>query len=422
MDNSIGRNIIAVYLANFGSAFFTFLFWVITSNLVGSEIIGTVAAIGSFAMILGVLSNFDIGIGMKRFLGKAIAENNFQFFKNLCSTAFVFTIITSAIILIIAFNPIIDILQLIGIDKAFIPIIAIIVIGNNLQHVIFGSLVSAKKSKSVIIPSIVSSLSRFPVLAILIYFLGTTTLTVAWSYSVLYLVLTISLLIITIKYLNSIPGNYFEKSYDNLKLIIKGSFPRWIPQIIVLLGTQVGVLIIFNMKGPEAAGLFYIPFAIMNVLFLIPHAINQVIHPIFSGIGELDSQLKYLKKTLKIAFFGTLPFAAIMYFYSGPILSIFGKEFIKADNTFSILLLGFPVAIIADAVFFLLYARGNYKQVLTLGLIANIPRIVLYIILVPEFGGVGGATAYVIGMYCQFFLTIFYLEKLKIIVEYKNIS
>ena len=188
MDKSIGRNVIAIYLANFGSSFFTFIFWMTSSNLAGTEIIGTVSAIGSFAMILGVLSNFDIGIGMKRFLGKAISENNFQFFKNLCSTAFVFTVITASIILLITFNPFIDILELVGIDEQFMPIIAVIVIGNNLQHVIIGSLVSAKKSKSVTIPSIVSSLSRFPVLAILLYFLGTTTIAIAWSYSILYLV------------------------------------------------------------------------------------------------------------------------------------------------------------------------------------------------------------------------------------------
>ena len=35
-------------------------------------------------------------------------------------------------------------------------------------------------------------------------------------------------------------------------------------------------------------------------------------------------------------------------------------------------------------------------------------------------GGVGGAIAYVIGMYCQFLLTIFYLEKMKVKIEYKK--
>ena len=78
MDKSIGKNILFIYLANFGSSFFTFLFWITSANLTDTEIIGTVATISSFAMILGVLSNLDIGIGMKRFLGKAVAENNFQ--------------------------------------------------------------------------------------------------------------------------------------------------------------------------------------------------------------------------------------------------------------------------------------------------------------------------------------------------------
>jgi len=418
LTDSIGKNIISIYIANFGSALFTFLFWVISSNLTDSRVIGTVSAISAFAMILGVMSNFDIGVGMKRFLGKAIAGNELDRFKNIVSVSTSFTLVTSAGILLIAFNPFFNFLEYVGISQEFIPIIAIIVIGNNLQHIFIGALVSAKKSSRLILPSMIASFSRFPALFLFFYFIGETEVEIAWSYSILYLVSSIFLLFVTLRYLKSIKGSYFAKSNQYMRLVLRGSFPRWIPQVIVLLGTQLGTLVIFSVSGAAEAGLFYIPFAIMNVLFLASHAINQVIHPIFSGLEDIKIQKQYLFKTLKTAFFATMPFAAIMFFYAPSILSIFGKEFSQADETFSILLLGFPGALIADSVYFLLYARGNYRDVLSLGLIANVPRIMLYFILVPMYGGPGGAIAYVIGVYLQLILTIIIIERLKIRLPY----
>ena len=233
-----------------------------------------------------------------------------------------------------------------------------------------------------------------------------------------YIVISGLLLVITINHLRKIQGPFFYETKKNLRMIIHGSFSRWIPQIVGVLGSQLSVLAVFSLKGASESGLFYIPFAIFNVLFLVSGAINQVSHPVLSGIKESELQTQFLKKALKMTFLGTMPFAAIMFFHAKSILSIFGTEFSGSDEILSILLYSFPIAIITEGVYFFFFARGNYKNVLILGLISNIPRIILYVILVPEYGGIGGAIAFVIGTGFQLIFTVVLLEKEKIRLEY----
>lgn len=418
MSEPINKNILSVYISTLIPAGLTYLFWILVSNYTNSEIIGIVAAIGSFSMVLGVLSNFDIGVGMKRFLGKAVADKDWPTFKHIVSISIVYAIFTSICILVIVLNPFVDILDKVGIEKQFIPIIIVIVIGNDLQHIFIGALISALRSKSIVIPTIVASLSRFLVLFLLFTLVDMSELTVAWSYSVSYLVICILLLVVTLNLLRKIQGPFFHDTKNNLKLVISGSVARWIPQIISVLGSQLSILAVFSLKGASESGLFYIPYAVFNVLFLVSGAINQVSHPVLSGIEELEKQKKFLRKSLKMAFLGTMPLAGIMFFHAKPILSIFGTEFSASNDILSILLFSFPIAIITEGVYFLLFARGDYKKVLALGLLGNVPRIILYFVLVPIQGGIGGAVAFVIGTALQMILTVILLEKEKTRLSY----
>lgn len=418
MSSSIGKNIFFVYITNIIAAGSTFGFWVIASNLTNSEIIGKVAAVGSLCMILGVLSNFDLGVGMKRFLGKAAAEKDWPRFKQVSSISTLFGFSMSIGILLIVLNPVIDILGMIGIEKQFIPVIIIIVLGNDLQSMFMGTLISSMRSKSIILPNLVGTLSRFPLLFLLLFMVEKSELNVAFAYSSFYLVLSFLLFAVTSRFYKKIPGSYFYNAKNNLKLVIYGSLPRWIPQIITTLGSQISILIIFTVKGPSESGLFYIPFGIYLVLSLISGAMNQVSHPVFSGIESGESRKEFLRKTLKLTFLGSMPLAGIVFFYSKEILSLFGPEFVASTNILEILILSFPAMILAEGVYYLLYARGHYKNVLFLGLLGNIPRIILYIILVPIYGGMGGAIAFVIGAFLQLILTIILIEKMNIRLQY----
>ena len=68
--------------------------------------------------------------------------------------------------------------------------------------------------------------------------------------------------------------------------------------------------------------------------------------------------------------------------------------------------------------FYLFYARGKYAYIFYIGIITNIPRILLYLILIPELGNIGGAWAYTIGAIIQTGITLFFVKKSNISLQY----
>ena len=410
---------ISVYVTNLVPAALTYVFWLIVANHAGAEIIGTVVALGSFAMILSSIAGLEVAIGMKRFLGKAVADNDLPVFKQFFASSMLIITGTTAATLLIMLHPFFDILGRVGIKEQFLPVIVVIVIGNVLINMLVNGLISALKSKLTIIPYIISSSGRFLVLFLLFTLVGASNTNVAWAYSSHYAVLSVILSGIMFYTLRKIPGKLFVDLRSNTKLILEGSLSKWLPQIIGVIESSLATLTIFSLKGALETGLYYISFAIFSIISMIPSAINMVSHPVMSGM-DTERQKEFLSKSLKFGFLITMPIAAVAYYYSEPILTVFGKEFSVSTDILSILLISVPMAIIMDGCFYLLFARGNYRNLLYLGFSVNVTRMVAYFILVPIYSGMGSAIAYVIGSVIQLIMTVILVRKEKLKIDYPS--
>ena len=70
----------------------------------------------------------------------------------------------------------------------------------------------------------------------------------------------------------------------------------------------------------------------------------------------------------------------------------------------------------------LVYAYGNYRQVLVLGLASSIPRTLLYFLLVPSFGGMGAAISFLIGSIIGFVVSIIVSKKIGMMIHWKSLG
>lgn len=418
MTDSVQQNMLSLYISGIIPSGLTFVFWILVANSLGPETIGIVIAVTSFAFILNTIAGFDFAIGMRRFLGQAYAEKNWLRFKQIFSISFTFTTLTSTGIFLIAINPFVDFLSMIGIERQFIVIIGFIILGNTVINTTAGALTSALKSQRIVLPTIISSFLRFPILLIPVYFVGFSELLVAYAYSVYFPILGIFTILIVWKLLRIVKGQIFENVFEKIKELFIGSFPSWLPNVATVLGTQLGILTIFSIKGGEEAGLFYITFAIFSVVILVPGAINTVSHPFLSGLKELNQQSDFLRKTMKINFLVTIPLAAVILFYSDSILFLIGEQFVVAVETLVILVLSVPLVIVSEGIRYLIYARGSYKKTLYLGFSSNIIRIILYFVLVPENGANGAAIAFVAGYIVHVILAITFAEQISVRLQY----
>jgi O-antigen/teichoic acid export membrane protein len=420
MVSSVSKNMISVYIADIVPAGLTFLFWIIVANVTDSEVIGIVVVITSFSFVLGTISGFDTSISLRGYLGKAVAEEKWEKFKQFSWSAIVFNIITSTGILIIVLNPFVNLLDIVEIDDIFVPLIITVVLVNGVINIIVSILISSLNSKKLILPYLLSSLARFPILFILIFF-ESSSISVAWAYSSSYIILFI-LLITTVSLLLKNKEGKFENFLPNVKKLVRAGLAKWIPTIVSVLGVQLGVLILYVEKGASATGFFYISFSIYNVLSMIPAAMVTVGHPLMSGMNTISEQKVFLDRIFKMGFLFTMPIASCVIFYSQSIMSIFGSEFIVSKEVLALLVFSLPLYVITNGAFYMYYARAEYRKVLYLGLIANIPRIVLYFLIIPELGADGGAISFVIGTLFQMILTVIYLERSKLRLEYKSFA
>jgi O-antigen/teichoic acid export membrane protein len=100
------------------------------------------------------------------------------------------------------------------------------------------------------------------------------------------------------------------------------------------------------------------------------------------------------------------PLSLAVISYSADVINLLGQDYSNASIFLRILLLTALVSPLSTMIHQLIYAYGNYRLVLYLGLASNIPRILLYFLLVPVYGGTGAAISFLIGSIISFALSI----------------
>ena len=417
----ISANIIQLFLADILPSFLTYVFLIISSNYTGLDIIGIVGVLISTSIIFSSISNFEIGVGVKSYLGKYASENNWLGYKQITFVSTSFIILSSLATILILYNPFFNFASIFGIEQKFFVIISIMIVGINIQHVLRGVLTSHLKSKAIMISMVIGSLSRFP---LLVYYLNVNELnefSISWSYTLFYITSSIILVIFIISLLHKIKGSPLTNYIKNLKIIFKASIVRWFPNVIGTLGTRLGILAVFASGTSSEAGIYFIPYALFGVLMLVSSSTTQITHPVFSGLNDKKLQEDLLKKIMKLSFIVSAPIASIMIFYARPILEIFGKDFGLGNDIFVILLASFPLIIFSESIYYLFYSRNEYRNILYLGLVSNIPRIILYYFLIPLEGGIGAAIAFTIGSVFQVIFTMILIKRKNIHLEYLQI-
>lgn len=333
---------------------------------------------------------------MKRLLAKYNVERNENEYTNIFTSVSLFLIISSSVASVLMFYPI-NMLEIIGIDSNYYWIIVLAVFLLSYHNFFIESFISSMRSKDFFIYIFIGSLLRFPFLAIL-YIFDYKDWSTVLSYYILYLtVVTLSILFYIRKIKFKIPISIW---IPTIRSLVKISTSSWIPNIINVCGFWMGVIIVYSLDGSQAGGQFYMAVGIFSVVLFIVSGISKVTHGIIQTIEE-NNQLDYLSYSIKIALILTIPVSTSLLFFSSSYLGILGEEFEASQFNLSILMLGMPFVIISELVYYYLYGLGYHKEVLILGLIGNIPRVMIYFFITFLFDSTFAALSYFIGSVTQ---------------------
>lgn len=372
------------------------------SKIGNPEIIGIASAVITFSGILAVVSHLGIPTGVQRYLGKtfahSVAKDTQRYLK---SSLLMVTISISLVTLLVSIlsGPI---LTIFSINREFLILSLVLMISTAYATFFRGLVISSLKTKILTIAMVLSGLVKL-ILGVIFIMGGLGAFGLLISFTLNQIIVTA---ILAYYMILNLPKNeksekflrfpYVDKSVFNvMRDILTSSIVSWIPLIVTTVGAQIGTIFIYQSNGSENAGLFFMSLTIVTGITSVMYSLFTISFPAMSAMS--DGRKRFTLNTIRLSLIIAIPFSSALIFYTEDILRLLGEDYVIGSLTLDILLLSmFPTAI-QYGITSLFYSYGDYRKVLFLGLSISIPRIIFYIILIPPFGGVGGAIGYTVG-------------------------
>jgi O-antigen/teichoic acid export membrane protein len=194
----------------------------------------------------------------------------------------------------------------------------------------------------------------------------------------------------------------------------------WVPGSIAGIGTQLGTIVVFGSQGASQAGFYFIAFSIVTGISTIMAVLSSIAYPALSAMDDGRKRLAW--RMIKMNMIVGVPLSSAALFYSKQVMELFGREYGNGAASLDILLLSTLPTAILSGVTSLVYAYGNYRRVLSIGLATNVLRTVLYFILVPIFnGGIGAAISYTVGALLGFVVSIVISKNIGMNILWKEV-
>jgi O-antigen/teichoic acid export membrane protein len=394
-----------------------YLLWLILTRITSSEIIGTASTIISLATIFATIATIGVPTGASRFLAKFFHDGHLEDAKTIVKSSLILVILgiicSVAILLIVK--------GWIGLDLDIaLTISTAVIIGSTAISVLMQSIIIASlKTRIIPITMIIASSARtISVIILVLAYTGALGIVIGNSIHPMIMSIILGISIIGLLGRNMEIDKKLESIRSYFRIILKASFPSWLPRLITIAGgANLGTVIVYGSIGPSEAASFFIANTIASGIFAMVTPLQEIAYPALSAMS--DGRKKFAWRIIKISFIILSPIIMSIMFYSDEVISLLGQDYIEASQFLKILLLGVLPNAVSAMVTQLVYAYGNYKQVLYLGLASSIPRTVLYFILVPYFGGTGAAASYLVGSMIGFGLSILVSQKIGLIIRWK---
>jgi len=396
-DRDPVRGTIYLYVSSFGGMGLAYLYWFIVARLTNPDVVGVSSAAMSIAAIFLSLADLGIAQGIQRFLGSSAEENDYTVFKSYLHSSIIIIVIStasSAFLLLILGNLI---QSFYGIPWSILTIIVLTIIVGNFVPLFRASLTSLLRTDYQAASAISAGLTKIIVGSLLVI-IGLGAQGILLGNFAMY-ASSLLLMYLSTKYI--LPSSDTKEAEastfkdGNYREIVEAGLPRYVPGTIQTVGTQIGILLVFGASGSLDTGYYYIALQLFAVFLLLPNTIMNLLYPYVSGVQEKAKGV--IHQGIKLALIVSVPLVSAGIIYPDLLLTIMGSEYAAGSLAFQILLSSIPVLAVVNGVHSLAYSRGEYRLVLLIGLVMNVPRVALYLFLAPLLGGTGAALSYFIG-------------------------
>ena len=416
---TIGKGAAYLYIEGIIGMISGFAFWLIMSKIISPEIIGISSTIVSFSVILAVIAGFGVPNGIQRFLGRSFSEENLSEAKRYVNVSIVLVSIgiSACTIVILAFKE--WMYQYLHIDSNLLVILIVLSGSYTLFILLQYVVISTLKTKVLPTINIVSSVVRVMLAAILLL-AGWGALGVTIGYTLGFVVSSILLGIFLNLRLKSTKKSPVDSFNQTVRNIFSSSIANWIPSLVIAIGSQLGTVIVFGVQGSQQAGIYFIALTVVVGITGVAFVLFNITLPVLSSMQ--DGRKRFAWRVIRLTLVVAIPFSTSLLFYSKEVIQLIGQNYVAASFPMQILLSSMLPAAVANGISVLVYAYGHYKQVLTIGLATNVPRTILYFLLIQLYGNPGAALGYTIGAIAGFAISIIVAKRINFQIFWKDLG
>ncbi|CAK8722773.1 hypothetical protein KKHLCK_12040 [Candidatus Electrothrix laxa] len=215
------------------------------------------------------------------------------------------------------------------------------------------------------------------------------------------------------------PADIIERTPFNHILSI--SFPMFTSSAMSFLISQSGIILLGMFSSEAEVGYYSIAVRLSLLTSFVLAAINTMTGPKISEEfqrGKIENVFAVAKNASKLIFWTTIPILLLLIFSGHYILHHFyGLEFVKAYPALVILIFGQGVHAISGPTGLFMNMAGSQNQYKNMMLIAATLNLVLCILLIPKYSYVGAAIASSFSLIFWNITTLIYMIK-----KYGNVT
>ncbi|KSW10764.1 hypothetical protein CF15_08260 [Pyrodictium occultum] len=380
-----------LYASRLVNALGGFLYWLVVSRLAGPGLLGRASAVVGLAGLVSGAAGLGAGAGLQHRLGRCLGAGDEAclrrvFWSTLYAMALVYLAAGSALALLGLAGR-----GLGGLGPRMLLLSgALAALG--VAGVVEAALLALLRSDLVLASRLLGNLSKLALGAGLVA-LGAGLPGVVAGYALL----PAAVLLVGLPYLARRYGAWIGLDAAAVAGVLAAGLASWAPGVVVLAGQWLGVLLVYGSSGAVETGYYYVAFAAAGLATGLGMSVLSLLLPVLSGMagGRGGAAWRALRVSLAV----TAPVAFYAAAYPGLVLGLLGRGYASASAELAVLLTGFLPDAVNATVSSLAYAHGRYRLVLAQGLAASLPRLLLYLVLVPRLHGLGAAVAYALGSY-----------------------
>ena len=394
-----------------------YLLWIFISKVVTPEIIGISSTIISLMIIFSSIVDMGVSAGATRFLARSFSERRSGDTRVLVKSSLliVFSGLLFCSAAIVAFRDWVYPNIELNLVLLTIPLIGTLVIASLLRSILVASLDTKSLPKIMIISSICKIIST-----VILVLLGTGVIGITMGYLWFYLSALVILSFLLVTKIMPTKKEPTIRLFHTCKDILIAGVPIWIPQIISIIGMNLGTIIVFGIAGANQAGTYFIATSIFHGISSIRGSLFEVGFPVVSSMDDKRKRLVW--KLMKMSLVITLPISSTFIAYSEEVMMLIGSDFQQGSLPLKILMLSMLPGTISAGIAILVYSYGNYWKVLAIGLGATLSRVLFYFMLVPLYGNIGAAVGGLVGSIVGFVVSLMVAKKIGLSIFWKELG